>query len=119
MYKKLEIEKNGNLEDVCKYENDRECLEHVIEENLNCSVPWNFNETRSTVRPCHDDKDLQRVSDLIPDERKLSPKKLKFYLKSKGCTLPCDYIFYEPRYIETTQIRSYSATSNLWNHATL
>lgn len=60
MYKKLEIEKNGNTEDVCKYENDKECLEHVIEQNLNCSVPWNFNETRSAVRPCNDEKDLQR-----------------------------------------------------------
>lgn len=97
MYKKLEIEKNGKSEDVCKYQNDKECLEHVIERDLDCSVPWNFNETRSQVRPCSDEKDLKRIIDMIPDERKVSPKKLKYYLKTRGCSLPCDYIFYEPR----------------------
>ena len=98
MYKKLEIEKNGKVEDVCTIDADPECLEHVIERDLGCSTPWNFNgTTKSAYPPCQSAIDLQRIVDMIPDQRKTTPSKLRYYLKQKECPLPCEFIFYEPR----------------------
>ena len=97
MYKKLEIEKNGKVEDVCTLDADPECLEHVIERELGCSTPWSFNSTNSAYPSCRSAVDLQRIVGLIPDQRKTTPSKLRYYLKEKQCPLPCEFIFYEPR----------------------
>ncbi len=36
---------------------------------------------------------------MIPDERRVSPNKLRYYLNSLNCSLPCKYNSYLPRII--------------------
>ena len=99
MYKKLEIIKNNKEEDVCTLDSNSECLENVVEHELGCTFPWKSNTSNLKKPLCKSATDLQRIIKLIPDQRKTSPQNLKAYLMQKGCALPCEYIFYEPRKI--------------------
>ena len=95
---------------------DEECLEHAIEDSLGnmstlkmnfnqtnhfllgCKLSWLINST-SNARFCASSDDLLDVIDMIPDERRVSPNKLRYYLNSLNCSLPCKYNSYLPRII--------------------